>query len=150
MFCCLSRSGIFIIIDFYSELDKTFNIVKEGQPMLSNSSQLYPSETYPGSENTIVMETLMKATFVCTFSDIGNYPFNSETCYFKLFISGSDNRFTNLQVASITDKGQNAVDEYEIKTWTVEKSNVTTGAKGKSEFCCKKYFFSSISEHFQD
>ena len=56
--------------------------------MLSNSSQIYPSETYQGSENSIVMETLVKATFVCTFSDIENYPFNSETCYFKLFISG--------------------------------------------------------------
>ena len=112
-------------------MDKTVNIVKEGQPMLTNSSQIYPSETYQGSENSIVMETLIKATFVCTFSDIVNYPFNSETCYFQLFIAGSDNRFTNLQIVSITDKGQKAVDDYEIKSWTIEKNNITSGAKGE-------------------
>ena len=123
-------SGIFIKIHFPSELDRTVNIVREGQPILSNSSQIYPSETYQGSENSIVMETLIKATFVCTFSDIENYPFNSETCYFQLFIAGSDNRLTNLQIASITNRGQKAVDEYEIKGWTIEKNNVTTGAEG--------------------
>ena len=77
------------------------------------------------------METFVKATFVCTFKDIGDYPFNSETCYFKLFISGSDNRFTNLQTESIRDNGQGEVDDYEIKSWTIEQYNVTTGTKGK-------------------
>ena len=108
--------------------------MKEGQPILSNSSQLYPSEIYEGSENSIVMETLIKATFVCTFSDIENYPFNSETCYFQLFIAGSDNRLTNLSIANITNKEQKAVDEYEIKRWTIEKKNVSTGAKGKYNY----------------
>ena len=120
-----------INIDSFSQLDQTVYIVKEGQPILYNSSQLYPSETYEGSENTIVMETFIKATFVCTFSDIGNYPFNSETCYFKLFISGSDNRFTNLQAVSITDNGQWDVDDYQIKKWTIKQCNATTGTKGK-------------------
>ena len=112
-------------------MDKTFSIVREGQPVLHNSSQVYPIETYHGNENPIEMETLIRATFVCSFSDIGNYPFNNETCYFKLFISGSDNRFTNLQVTSISERDQSAVDEYEIKSWRMEEDNVTTGAKGK-------------------
>lgn len=119
------------IVDFYSELDQTVNIMKEGKPILSNSSQIYPSETYEGSENTIVMESVITATFVCTFSDIGNYPFNSEICYFKLFISGTDNRFTDLKIASITDNGQKEVDDYKIKSWTMEQYNATTGTKGK-------------------
>ena len=102
--------------------------------MLYNSSQVYPTEIYHGNENPIVMETLIRATFVCSFSDIGNYPFNSESCYFKLFISGSDNRFTHLKVASITEKDQRTVDEYEIKTWRMEEDNVTDGAQGKYRF----------------
>ena len=104
--------------------------------LLANSSSLSPSEMYGGEENPIVMETLTKAVFICTFQDIENFPFNSETCSFQLFISGTDNRFTRLEMTSLTDQGGSKVDQYQIKSWTFEMENVTKTAKGR-EFSSK-------------
>ena len=89
------------------------------------------------------METLTKAAFICTFEKIENYPFNSETCFFNMFISGTDNRFTRLEVISLQDCGKESVDQYEVKTWGMK--NETWAAEGcrskaaKGEIFHKKF-----------
>ena len=74
------------------------------------------------------METLTKAAFICTFEKIENYPFNSETCFFNMFISGTDNRFTRLEVISPQDCGKGSVDQYQVKAWSIK--NETWAAEG--------------------
>ena len=74
------------------------------------------------------METLTKAAFICTFEKIENYPFNSETCFFNMFISGTDNRFTRLEVISLQDCGKGSVDQYEVNGWSIK--NETWAAQG--------------------
>ena len=47
-----------------------------------------------------------------------------------MFISGTDNRFTKLEVSSLLDWGDSTVDQYEVNSWKIVNESLTT--KGAS------------------
>ena len=67
---------------------------RTSEPRLSGDiDDIHPMEVYDGSENYLESKTYFKATFVCTFAKVKNYPFVHDTCSFFIFLVGSDNRF---------------------------------------------------------
>ena len=77
------------------------------------------------------MKTLYKANFICSFNELQRYPFNTQICEFKLFISGVDNMVTDLRMLEdIRDGGPPTVDQYVVLNWTMREGNVTGDFRG--------------------
>ena len=93
--------------------------------MSADMDELYPNETYSGSENEIFLKTMNQANFICTFTNIRMYPFGEQNCSIKLFISGRDNMLTNLKLKAITYKGPRSVGQYVVRKWSMESGFVT-------------------------
>ena len=65
------------------------------------ADSLHPMESYEGSQTRITMKTVNKANFICSFKEIQNFPFNTQICSFKIFVSGTDNLVTRLNMISV-------------------------------------------------
>ena len=95
-------------------IDKNIYIRKMGEPELSSDvDEISVHEIYSGTENKIYYSILSQATFSCPFNSIKNYPFGDEECNFDFYISGPDNRLTNIS-------------EYEIN-FLISESNAEIG-----------------------
>ena len=95
------------------------------------ADSLHPIESYGGAENSISMETLINANFICSFHQIQNYPFNSQVCSFKIYVSGTDNLVTNLKkVEDIRAVSSSTVGQYVVLGWTMVEGNVTHQSTG--------------------
>ena len=77
------------------------------------------------------MKTVNKANFICSFKEIQNFPFNTQICSFKIFVSGTDNIVTHLNMLdTIRDVGPDTVDQYMVQGWTIKEDNVTEESRG--------------------
>ena len=77
------------------------------------------------------MKTVNKANFICSFKEIQNFPFNTQICSFKIFVSGTDNLASRLNMMeTIRDVGPNTVDQYLVQGWSVTEDNVTEESRG--------------------
>ena len=78
------------------------------------------------------MKTVNKANFICSFKEIQNFPFNTQICSFKIFVSGTDNLVSRLNmIETIRDLGPNTVDQYLVQGWSVTEDNVTEESRGQ-------------------
>ena len=120
-----------IIDDLCSLLDQTVHLNKESEPTLMESADsLHPTEFYIGAENTITMNTMINANFICSFNGVQKFPFNSQVCIFKMFVSGTDNMVTQLRMEDILDVGPSTVGQYVVLGWTMTEGNVTKQSTG--------------------
>ena len=96
------------------------------------ADSLHPMESYEGSQTRITMKTVNKANFICSFKEIQNFPFNTQICSFKIFVSGTDNLVTRLNmIETIRNVGPNTVDQYMVLGWRVSEDNVTEESRGE-------------------
>ena len=80
----------------------------------------------------ITMKTVNKANFICSFKEIQNFPFNTQICSFKIFVSGTDNLVSRLNmIDNIRNVGPDTVDQYMVLGWTVSQDNVTEESRGE-------------------
>ena len=115
-----------VLKDEMKKLDTQLYVKKLGEAMMSaDMDELYPNETYSGSENEIFLKTMNRANFICTFTNIRMYPFGEQNCSIKLFISGTDNMLTNLKSKAVAYKGPLSVGQYVVRKWSMESGFVT-------------------------
>ena len=80
----------------------------------------------------ITMKTVNKANFICSFKEIQNFPFNTQICSFKIFVSGTDNIVSRLNmIDNIRNVGPDTVDQYMVLRWSVTQDNVTEESRGE-------------------
>ena len=81
---------------------------------------LHANETYTGFENPITLEIRYQGEFYCHFSQIGNYPFDTEECSVGLYISGTIHNFTKLVLTQpVADFGPSSVADDSVKGWKI-------------------------------
>ena len=106
-------------------IDQNIYIRKLGRPELSQDvDKISVSEMYEGTENKIYYSLMSQATFSCPFNSIKYYPFGDEECQFKFYISGSDNRLTNIsqhQINLLIPDSSLEVGRYKIKGTKMER-----------------------------
>ena len=107
-------------------LQKRIFVRKETTPRLSQDidfTKYY--EVYEGSENHIVYISLYKATFSCSFANIGQYPFGEDICTMDFFLTGIDNNLVSINLSKFTDQGPTEVGKFLIKEWKEKARNDT-------------------------
>ena len=62
-------------------------------------SQLHPLETYDGAENNLHMEIIYRGKFLCSFANMGNYPFSHDNCNFTIYLK--ENRVAHLKLIQL-------------------------------------------------
>ena len=67
-----------------------------------------------GTQNNIVLNTLILGKFICSFRNISRYPFGEQFCEFGFFIEGVDNKLTELHPEDIGYYGVPFVGQYDI------------------------------------
>ena len=76
-------------------------------------------EIYEGSENSLKVEVVLRATFLCNYQNTNEkYPFGQDDCQFYLFLKDNQNGAINLKLNdSIVDHGPEAVAQFNIVGW---------------------------------
>ena len=110
--------------EFPKIVDEKFLVKKKALPNLSNDVDLLSfNETYPGAENSLYLQTIYQANFVCIYDGIKDYPFGINKCHLRIFTTGSVNkmlRFTNLSVENHLIG--NITEQYIINNITIQES----------------------------
>ena len=108
-------------------LQKRIFIKKEATPRLSEDIDFTKYfEVYEGSENHLVYIAFYKATFSCSFSNIGQYPFGEEICTMDFFLNGGiDNNLVSISLSQLADQGPTEVGKFLIKEWKEREGNAT-------------------------
>ena len=82
-----------------NSFQNTIFIRKVGQPTLSGEvDQIELRELYGGAENPLTIIINKRILFSCSFDNINNYPFGSQTCYWEFFLLGAANQLTKAGV----------------------------------------------------
>ena len=114
------------------EIHRHITIEKLGHAVMDGGLEyLHANETYSGSANPITLEIRYQGEFYCDFSQIGNYPFDTEECSVGLYISGSMRNFTKLVLTQpVADFGPSSVADYSVKSWQIESGSLEEGIGG--------------------
>ena len=97
------------------DFNKVISIKKLGKPVKRFLTNSFKSvEKYKGEENLMNVKDDYKGTFTCTFTNIRNYPFGSESCNVIIMIAGSDLHLTNLNLIDLQYLGERMVNEFQI------------------------------------
>ena len=108
----------------YRNFNNIVNIEKLGKPVKRFYANSFKStQNFKGKENPIRVKGYYKGTFTCTFTNIKNYPFGSESCNVIIIIVGSDEHLTNLSLINLQYDGEKTVNEFQIINVTAVKSS---------------------------
>ena len=125
-------------------LDEAVYVGKRAQPTMDNGYLFMDSsksswETYKGSENPYIKESLHHAEFTCSFDNIQNYPFGFQDCSFEFFLIRST---AKLVAGVIQYQGSHVVGQYVIDNWSLscgkaEETRIEGCPDCKPIFPCK-------------
>ena len=77
-------------------------------------------EQYDGKENPLNIDFEKRIKFTCSFDNIKNYPFGKQECGLYFYLSGADNKLTDLQPEKLVDKGPRDLGQYIVEAWRME------------------------------
>ena len=77
-------------------------------------------ELYDGKENPLNIDFEKRIKFTCSFDNIRNYPFGKQECGLYFYLSGADNKLTDLHPEELVDKGPRNLGQYIVETWRIE------------------------------
>ena len=113
------------------EIDREVTIQKRHNATISGDlHHLNVNETYKGSDNPITMTSLFQGDFICTFSGISRYPFDTQECSVELYIPGTANNLTRLVPTSISNEGPSSVGQYDVMGWHIHTDKLRGGKNG--------------------
>ena len=117
-------------------IDENIYIRRLGEPTLTGDvNSTWVEEKYQGAEKAeLTYSLLSQATFTCPFSSIKFYPFGDEECRFQFYISGPDNRLTNIsehQINLLIPALDLEIGQYKVKDISMEKVNGKVKGKGE-------------------
>ena len=107
----------FEIVSKFEDDDQlgSYLVSRRGEPRLAEDDV---TELYDGRDNPISLFTRRRIRFTCSFDNIINYPFGSQTCKIIFYLQGADNALTVLSPYFI-DKGQKKIGQYFIDKWEI-------------------------------
>ena len=73
---------------------------------------------YSGDVTPLVMVSEHNMQFFCNFESIKDYPFETQECFFYLYLSGSANQNTEI-ITNLTAPNAKIVGQYETKIWNL-------------------------------
>ena len=80
-----------------NSFDNTIFIKRKGQPTFNGEvDEIQLLELYEGTENPLNILINKRILFSCSFDNINNYPFGTQTCYWDFFLLGADNKLTEI------------------------------------------------------
>ena len=96
-----------------------------------NNSEINFDEVYAGGMNPLQLTTEKRKVFVCSFSNMNNYPFGDQWCSFTLLIERSNNEETNLMLNQLQYK-VSKIGRYTVRQWQWEQERLERGDKLKA------------------
>ena len=69
---------------YISEYRTKLKVKKQGVPRQNAYETMNMEEMYEGSENTITLQEMFQMKFICSFSNIADFPFDLEHCYINI------------------------------------------------------------------
>ena len=114
------------------EVGRQITIKKHGFASMEGTIEgLYANESYSGSENPISLEIGYQGEFYCDFAEIEKYPFDTEECSVKYYLSGTMNNLIKLiPTLPIASHRPSSVGQYSVKGWKIESGILEEGTMG--------------------
>ena len=76
-------------------------------------------EQYDGKENPLNIDFEKRIKFTCSFDNIKNYPFGKQECGLYFYLSGADNKLTDLRPVKLVDQGPRDLGQYIVEGWRI-------------------------------
>ena len=77
---------------------------RDGSPTVNGEiDRIDVRELYDGKENPLNIDFEKRIKFTCSFDNIKNYPFGKQECGLYFYLSGADNKLTDLQPDKLVD-----------------------------------------------
>ena len=93
-------------------------VSKESEACLRGEmDDIHVIEEYNGGENSLNLLLKKRIRFSCSYDNIKNYPFGTQTCNMKFYISGAANNLTRLLPTLLIDNGPKEFGRYIVKDW---------------------------------
>lgn len=120
--------------DYFSDFESYVEKNVSNLPILSHDIEsINPKEMYKGSDHFLHLNITKRTEFLCSFSQIAEYPFEKEECSFQVSLRGRDEDLTILLIEenSFEVPNEMSVAEYSINEWTIEKDCSTKAIRIK-------------------
>ena len=106
-----------------SSFENTIFIRKVGQPALSGDvDDIELRELYLGNENPLNILINKRILFSCSFDNINNYPFGTQSCHWQFFLLGADNKLTEIIPLQLEDLGPTGLGQYIVESWDMRRT----------------------------
>ena len=91
-------------------------------PFVNEKSKIRMVEYYRGSENAIVYQMKITSSFSCSFRQIVHYPFGTEECQMRFYLTGRSNAVTTIYPKLVVSKmSSRVVQQFGVLNWTMGK-----------------------------
>ena len=71
--------------------------------------------------------------FSCSFDNINNYPFGSQSCHWQFFLPGGDNKLTEIVPRHLEDLGPAGLGQYIVESWAMRGTHQQSTDMNKIE-----------------
>ena len=96
------------------------NIRRDGPAIVNGEiDKIDVRELYDGKENSLNIDFEKRIKFTCSFDNIKNYPFGKQECGLYFYLSGADNKLTDLRPEKLVDQGPRDLGQYIVETWRI-------------------------------
>ena len=115
---------------WHGEYPGDLQVLREGKMTENSRTQLTMKQLYEGSENTITMETNYQINFICSFDNIGLYPFDNEFCNIDIYNSRPGHKFIRFIPKNKEYFGKRLVGQYTVENISLEAKEFMQGVNG--------------------
>ena len=106
-----------------NSFENTIFIRKLGQPALSGKvDEIQLRELYLGTENPLEILFNKRILFSCSFDNINNYPFGTQSCHWQFFLLGADNKLTEIVPRHLENLGPAELGQYLVEGWEMRET----------------------------
>ena len=106
-----------------NSFENTIFISKVGQPALNGEvDEIQLRELYLGTENPLNILINKRILFSCSFDNINNYPFGSQSCHWQFFLLGADNKLTEIVPRHLQNLGPAGLGQYIVESWGMNRT----------------------------
>ena len=106
---------------YISEYRAKLKVKKQGVPKLNAYENVNMEEMYEGSENTIILREMFQMKFICSFSNIDDFPFDLEHCYINIL--NTNGEIVSLVPLDIQYFGSMSIAQYTIKDISIRNQS---------------------------
>ena len=86
-----------LYLEEFTDIIHKISVVKHGLPRMFEDPT--PLELYNGAENSLLMEIIFRGKLLCSFANMGEYPFAADHCNFTIYLK--ENRLATLKLVDL-------------------------------------------------